>query len=80
MVIFGAEIQNINHMNMKIIALLLCFSCMTALSTVDASQNTPSSNVKEIIVIFKTHFDIGYTHSVEEVVNFYRTGAWFLKS
>lgn len=30
-------------------------------------------NVKEIIVIFKTHFDIGYTHRVKDVVQYYRT-------
>lgn len=30
-------------------------------------------NVKEIIVIFKTHFDIGYTHRVKDIVQFYRT-------
>ena len=30
-------------------------------------------NVKEIIVIFKTHFDIGYTRRVKDVVQYYRT-------
>ena len=30
-------------------------------------------NVKEIIVIFKTHFDIGYTHRVKDIVHYYRT-------
>ncbi|MEZ2336346.1 hypothetical protein AB6735_11970 [Mucilaginibacter sp. RCC_168] len=30
-------------------------------------------NVKEVIVIFKTHFDIGYTHRVKDVVQYYRT-------
>ncbi|TDW97180.1 glycoside hydrolase family 38 N-terminal domain-containing protein [Dinghuibacter silviterrae] len=29
--------------------------------------------VKEIIVIFKTHFDIGYTHRVKDIVHYYRT-------
>ncbi|MBO9620557.1 MAG: hypothetical protein J7539_16150, partial [Niabella sp.] len=29
--------------------------------------------VKEIIVVFKTHFDIGYTHRVKDVVQYYRT-------
>ncbi|WP_316838087.1 hypothetical protein [Pedobacter nutrimenti] len=42
-------------------------------------QNKPSEipsvnpNVKEIIVIFKTHFDIGYTHRVKDIVQYYRT-------
>lgn len=30
-------------------------------------------NVKEIIVICKTHFDIGYTHRVKDIVRYYRT-------
>src|SRR5258707_6718165 len=30
-------------------------------------------NVKEIIVIFKTHFDLGYTHRAKDIVQFYRT-------
>jgi hypothetical protein len=29
--------------------------------------------VKEIIVVFKTHFDIGYTHRVKDIVQYYRT-------
>ncbi|SDD72539.1 hypothetical protein [Niabella drilacis] len=33
----------------------------------------PRSPVKEIIVVFKTHFDIGYTHRVKDVVQYYRT-------
>jgi alpha-mannosidase len=30
-------------------------------------------NVKEIIVICKTHFDIGYTHRVKDLLEYYRT-------
>ena len=36
-------------------------------------QVKEKSDVKEIIVICKTHFDIGYTHRVDEVVDYYRT-------
>lgn len=36
------------------------------------ADESPSS-VKEIIVICKTHFDIGYTHRVNEIVNYYQT-------
>jgi hypothetical protein len=32
-----------------------------------------NKQVKEIIVVFKTHFDIGYTHRVKDVVQYYRT-------
>jgi len=31
------------------------------------------SPVREVIVIIKTHFDIGYTHRVREIVHHYRT-------
>ena len=32
-----------------------------------------NSPVREIIVVCKTHFDIGYTHRVNEIVHYYRT-------
>jgi hypothetical protein len=32
-----------------------------------------NSNVKEIIVICKTHFDLGYTHRVKDLMSYYRT-------
>lgn len=32
-----------------------------------------NTKVKEVIVICKTHFDIGYTHRVDDVVNYYQT-------
>lgn len=32
-----------------------------------------NSNVREIIVICKTHFDIGYTHRVKDLLSYYRT-------
>jgi len=32
-----------------------------------------NTRVKEIIVVFKTHFDIGYTHRAKDVVQYYRT-------
>lgn len=32
-----------------------------------------SSNVKEVIVICKTHFDLGYTHRVKDLIPYYRT-------
>jgi len=53
-----------------ITAMILCLTCLKVYPQTNSS--TPS-NVKEIIVIFKTHFDIGYTHRVDDVVKFYRT-------
>lgn len=32
-----------------------------------------NANVEEVIVICKTHFDLGFTHSVKDIVNIYRT-------
>src|SRR5579859_6169415 len=47
------------------------------LSLLGGIQQTPAQtvnpNVKEIIVIFKTHFDLGYTHRAKDIVQFYRT-------
>lgn len=37
------------------------------------AQEQKPLKVKEVIVICKTHFDIGYTHRVDEVVNYYQT-------
>ena len=43
----------------------------------DAPKPAPvapaASPVKEIIVVIKTHFDIGYTHRVKDVIPYYRT-------
>ena len=36
------------------------------------AQEKPSQ-VEEIIVVCKTHFDIGYTHRVDELISYYRT-------
>lgn len=39
----------------------------------DATVGPDYSNVKEIIVVCKTHFDIGYTHRVKDLLDYYRT-------
>ena len=41
--------------------------------TVTLPAKPEKSQVKEIIVICKTHFDIGYTHRVKDIVQYYRT-------
>ena len=33
----------------------------------------PKSNVEEIIIVYKSHFDIGYTHLASETIHNYRT-------
>ena len=37
------------------------------------SESTAANQVDEIIVVCKTHFDIGYSDRVADVLNFYRT-------
>ena len=60
----------------KLIALL---AVVAALSRGSAQEPPPApappkpSPVREVIVIIKTHFDIGYTHRVKEIVHHYRT-------
>lgn len=46
---------------------------MLPLCAVAQPTGDNNSNVKEVIVICKTHFDIGYTHRVKDVVNYYQT-------
>ena len=36
--------------------------------------NDFQGNVEEIIIVIKTHFDIGYTHRVKDIIQLYRTG------
>ena len=38
----------------------------------DTLRSKDYSNLEEIIVVWKTHCDIGYTHPVEQVLNYYR--------
>ncbi|MFC1552620.1 hypothetical protein ACFL6P_08675 [Candidatus Latescibacterota bacterium] len=57
---------------------LFLFSCATEKGSQNTDLNNLKSeenvsNVEEIIVVCKTHFDIGYTHSVDELIPYYRT-------
>ncbi|MGM9802972.1 MAG: hypothetical protein ACI308_02220 [Muribaculaceae bacterium] len=49
------------------------FAAMVLLLLPCQSLNADSKGVEEIIVISKTHFDIGYTHRVSEIVRHYQT-------
>ena len=58
----------------------ILFILLTLIATVSYAQNSnitypqeDPSKVEEIIVVCKTHFDIGYTHRVDELISFYRT-------
>lgn len=60
---------------MKIFKLifLLMFSLSAFGQNSQSDGTTINSNVKEIIVICKTHFDLGYTHRVKDLLPYYRT-------
>ncbi len=57
---------------MKHIPVLLSFVLIFTTITSSFSQELkPNPNLKEVIVVFKTHFDIGYTDYAESVVRKY---------
>ena len=50
---------------------------LAPLAALHAAVTSPppasETHVQEIIVVCKTHFDIGYTHRVKDLLNYYRT-------
>ncbi len=67
-----------NRMKSCISLIIFCFDVVfLSTATIGQAKATDTSyinpNVKEIIVIFKTHFDIGRTHRVKDIVQYYRT-------
>jgi hypothetical protein len=43
-------------------------------ATADAAKNTPKkTGVETVTIVYKTHFDIGYTSTAKEVIHDYRT-------
>jgi hypothetical protein len=63
-------------MRIQIAALAIAASLLPVVAREPQPASTPPqpSPVREVIVICKTHFDIGYTHRVKEIVHHYRTG------
>ena len=57
--------------------LFFASSAIQGQTTAKAEQLAPAAAaptpVREIIVVCKNHFDIGYTHRVKDVVHYYRT-------
>ncbi|MDH7461721.1 glycoside hydrolase family 38 C-terminal domain-containing protein [Chitinophagaceae bacterium 26-R-25] len=53
------------------VALFFCMGGFAQKKQIDSAAVNP--NVKEIIVVFKTHFDLGYTHRVKDLLQYYRT-------
>jgi hypothetical protein len=52
---------------------LQCFGACATLLVVLGEAQAANPRVKEVIVVFKTHFDIGYTDLATNVLNRYRT-------
>lgn len=48
--------------------------CLFPLWGQGQETDNPNPNVEEVVVICKTHFDIGFTHRVKDIVNYYQTG------
>ena len=53
-------------------ATILCFIIPLQMLPATAFAQK-SSKVEEIVIVFKTHFDIGYTHLATDAINSYRT-------
>jgi len=72
-----------NHRSRKGVRLPILLSLLVAASRLAAGAGAgpeparplsrPAGNLEEVIVVFKSHFDIGYTHLAREVVQGYRT-------
>ena len=56
----------------KILCLLALFPFLTTGIFAQVKEK-PNLDVKEIIFVFKTHFDNGYTDKAESVINKYST-------
>jgi len=59
--------------------LIFCWAALTANASIGAAEPVPQSpaqppaKIEQVVVVFKTHFDIGYTQLAREVVDRYRT-------
>jgi hypothetical protein len=58
---------NKNHFLMKRLMFLAVLKIFIGLNSVTTGQNNSTPEVSEVIVVFKTHFDIGYTDWADNV-------------
>lgn len=67
------------HLLLAALTLALAWPVLAETPASDAGKKLPDSQrdqwpqLEEIIVVFKTHFDIGYTHRVKDLLPYYRT-------
>ncbi|MCI0499875.1 MAG: hypothetical protein L0Y36_09385, partial [Planctomycetales bacterium] len=59
--------------HVKVIFILTFLACGFISAKAFAADTKQTANTKEIIIVFKTHFDIGYTEMAKDVVHRYRT-------
>ncbi len=52
---------------------VLCVASAARAQTAPSSQPATCPQLKEVVVVFKTHFDIGYTDMIGAVLEKYRT-------
>jgi hypothetical protein len=60
-------------LNIKKLINFIVLFIFLAITTFAQQAEKPNPNVKEIIFVFKTHFDNGYTDKAESVINKYST-------
>lgn len=66
--------RKIKTVTFKILAnLFLTLIYLHLFNSVAAQQTSPSPKLEQVIIVFKTHFDIGYTDMASNVVERYRT-------
>jgi len=52
---------------------LACFILAASLASLTAASSPTETALKEIVIVYKTHFDIGYTQLARDVCHQYRT-------
>jgi alpha-mannosidase len=57
----------------QFVALPLALFSTTCLATSPTNEPSCSASIEQVIIVFKTHFDIGYTDMASNVVHRYRT-------
>ena len=65
--------KTFTRVSLSVFILLWLMSFSAFSQQEDHAMLAINPNVKEIIVICKTHFDIGYTHRVKDLIPYYRT-------
>ncbi|HEY5510769.1 MAG TPA: hypothetical protein VIK10_07055 [Prolixibacteraceae bacterium] len=68
----GNLTDTLSKEKMKVIITVFLMSFFVSMSGF-SQEEKPNPNIEEIIIVFKTHFDNGYTDKAESVINEYAT-------